>query len=451
MLPSLANLVDTKTGVLGGGITKPMRRQKTPLQVARDEAAMRPPLNASEFGLGRNQSGVTVIPFASGPQLAQLRAELAAYVDSMPEYRDAGFLPTPYKTNEPIFEPDPLFFAKESVLNYSKFYNDSFFPVEGGFAAMGNPSSFHNPFVRKLRMAAHVAVLESGVVPIAADENFEQVADRLMLRRSSKNPTAEAWHRDEAKFAIPGDTVYGGWVNLDLDRTQFFSCVPYSANEVTGKNNGFSAIPESQHVDLVKRSFRVAVPPGHILIFNERTIHEVVAKPLSEADKAGKTGEELARCRLFFGWRTTKSQEPITPNLAARLEMQEALPIKSGQHFHPNPPPGAPISYPGPPAMYSKLHATNFPLLLKRLASHLKPAATTIYNYAAGGKQAARFPNGLIAPILYMPSLKEMNAIDPTITMYGAYTNEEMSILYPARSWSNLKRLDGLVVNNLIL
>jgi hypothetical protein len=454
MLPSLANLVDNndnKTGVLGGGITKPTRRQKTPLQVARDEAAMRPPLNPSEFGLGRNQSGVTVIPFASQAKLPQLRAELAAYVDAMPEYRRSGFLPFPYRTGEEIFETDPTTFAKGGNLSPSTFDNDSFFPVEGGFAALGNPSSFHNPFVRKLRMAAHVAVLESGVVPIAADEKFEQVADRLMVRRSTKNPTAESWHRDESKFAVPGDTVYGGWVNLDLDRTQFFSMVPYSANEVTGQNNGFSTIPESQHVSLIKRSVRVAVPPGHILIFNERTIHEVVAKPLSEADKSGKTGAELARCRLFFGWRTTKAQEPITPNLTARLEVQEALPIKSGQNIHPRPPPGAPVGYPGPPAMYSKLHTTNFPMLVKRLASHLKPAATTIYKYAAGGKQAARFPNGLIAPILYMPSLKEMNAIDPTITMYGPYTKEEVSILYPSRTWTNLQRLDGSVVETLTL
>jgi len=434
--------------MLAGGITK-TRREKTPLQLARDEATKRPPLDRSQYGLARGRSGVTVIPFANATQLAQLRAELAAYVNSMPEYKESGLKPNAYGKDEEMFEPDPAGFQKGANQNASSFANDDFFPVEGGFAALGNSSSFHNDFVRKLRMAAHVAVVESREVPIAPDENFEQVADRLMVRRSEKNPTAEAWHRDEAKFAVPGDTVYGGWVNLDTNRTQVFSMVPYSANEVDGQNKGFSQIRESEHVDLVRRSFRVEVPPGHILIFNERTIHEVVARPLKPSEKTGKSGSELARCRLFFGWRTTKGSEPITPNLLARLDAQEALPIKSGQHLHPNPPPGAPPDYPGPPAMYSKLHPTNFPLLLKRLASHLKPAATNLYMYQLGGKQAQRFPNGLVAPKLYMPSLRELNAADPSIEMYGPYSSEEISILMPARTWTNLRRLDGSIVEEL--
>lgn len=419
------------------------------MQLAREAASKRAPFDSALYGLGPGQSGVIVIPFADAATLAQLRAELAEYVDSMPEYKPAGLNPNPYAPKEEIFEPVPGAFRKDAGYNPSTFDNDAFFPVEGGFAAMGNPSSFHNPFVRKLRMAAHVAVLESGVIPVAADENFEQVADRLMIRRSGKNPTAEAWHRDEAKFAVPGDTVYGGWVNLDTDRSQVFSMVPFSANEVAGQNNGFARIEESKHVDLVRYSFQTVVPPGYILIFNERTIHEVVARPLKSLETRGRTGSQLARCRLFFGWRTTKSTTPITPNLDARLEMQEALPIKSGQHVHPNPPPGAPVDYPGPPAMYSKLHPTNFPLLLKRLASHLKPAATQLYMYQPGGKQAQRFPNGLVAPKLFMPSLRELSEVDSSIQMYPAYSDEEKSILFPSRVWRNLRRLDGSIVSEL--
>jgi hypothetical protein len=444
-------LISLDTGVFTVVILKPNRKkkEKTPMQLAREAASKRAPFNPALYGLGPGQSGVTVIQFADAATLAQLRAELATYIDSMPEYVPSGLLPTPYKKDEEIFEPIPNAFRDGALPNPTTFDNDAFFPVEGGFAAMGNPSSFHNPFVRKLRMAAHVAVLESGVIPFAADENFEQVADRLMLRRSIKNPTAEAWHRDEAKFAVPGDTVYGGWVNLDTERAQVFSMVPFSANQVAGQNNGFARVDESEHVDMVNSSFRVVVPPGHILIFNERTIHEVVARPLYVSDIRGKTGSQLARCRLFFGWRTTKATTPITPNLDARLEAQEALPIKSGQHAHPNPPPGASVDYPGPPAMYSKLHPTNFPLLLKRLASHLKPTATQLYMYQPGGKQAQRFPNGLVAPKLFMPSLRELSEADPSIHMYAPYTNTEKSILFPSRVWRNLRRLNGSIVSEL--
>lgn len=440
MLPSLASLdFNSDTGV-DGGITKPKHILKS------KEKPKQPTLDPSDYGLKSGQSGVTVIPFADAAELTELRAELAAYVDSMPEYKRIGQVPIPYLKGESVLEENPSSFSRGSYDNPSTFDNDAFFAVEGGFAAFGNPSSFHNPFVRRVRMAAHVAVLESGVVPIEPTESFEQVADRLMVRRSEKNATPEAWHRDEAKFAAIGDTVYGGWLNLDADRTQFFSMVPYSANEVSGQNKGFNKIEESEHADLVKRSFLVAIPPGHIIIFNERTIHEVMARPLKQSEKNGRTGSQLARCRLFFGWRTTLQKEPITPNLEARLDNQEALPIKSGQHIHPNPPPGAAPDYPGPPAMYSKLHPTNFPLLMKRLASHLKPVATELYKYQPGGKQAQRFPNGLMAPKLYMPSLKELNALDPSIEMYEQYSSEERSILYPSRRWRNLIRLDGSVL-----
>jgi len=439
------------TGMLAGRISKhtPEKKEKTLMQIAREAASKRASFDPDLYGLDSCDSGVSVIPFADATTRAQLRVELAAYVDSMPEYAPLGLLPIPYDKNEQIVEPNPNVFGNGALTNPSTFDNDDFFPVEGGFAAMGNPSSFHNLFVRKLRMAAHVAVLESDAIPIAPDENFEQVADRLMVRRSSKNPTAEAWHRDEAKFAVPGDTVYGGWLNLDTERAQVFSMVPSSANEVTGQNHGFARIDESEHVEMVNRSFRVDVPPGHILIFNERTIHEVVARPFKGSEIRGKTGSQLARCRLFFGWRTTKATTPITPNLDARLEAQEALPIKSGQHVHPNPPPGALEYYPGPPAMYSKLHATNSPLLLKRLASHLKPAATELYKYKPGGKQAERFPNGLAVPKLFMPSLKDLNAADSSISMYVPYTDAERSILVPSRSWRNLTRLDGSTVPEL--
>ena len=187
-------------------------------------------------------------------------------------------------------------------------------------------------------MAAHVAVVEAGVLPIGQDELFEQIADRLMVRRSEKKPTSEAWHRDEAKFAKPGDTLYGGWLNMDSTRVQYFSMVPGSANEVQEQNFGFSPIPKEDHVRLVSLSRRVAIPPGHLLIFNERTIHEVVAEgPTMREKKFGEGGSHLARCRLFFGWRTTKQAEPLTSNLMARLRDQEGLPLKSGQHLHPPP------------------------------------------------------------------------------------------------------------------
>lgn len=429
-------------------IEKKGRKERTAAQLARENANNRPDFPSAQYGLKHGESGITVIPFVSGTMLKDLREELASYIDTMPEYRSEGSQVT--ETISSPYEPDTTHFKASTKINPTKFSNDEFYPVEGGFAALANPSSFHNLLVRKIRMAVHVAVVESGVIPIAPDENLEQVIDRLMVRRTKKNPTPEDWHRDEAKFAKVGDTVYGGWLNLDTYRTQYFSVVPYSANQVAGINHGFHPIPQSEHVKLINKSARVAIPPGHILIFNERTIHEVLARPLKNVEKKGHTDAELARCRLFLGWRTTKNTEPITPNLQSRLDAQEALPIKSGQHIHPNPPVGVMKNYPGPPPMFSGMHKINNPMLLKILASHLKSACTELFKYQEG-KQFERFPNGLMIPKLFMPSLQELNTIDPSIFMYDDYRTEEREILVPNRVWYNLKRLDGTVVEKLSL
>ncbi len=208
-------------------------KRPNPVAEARNEAK-RACSEFNDYGLREGQSGVTVIPFMDKATREREREKLRAYFDSMPEYKNGyvdrveqgGQMPRPYAKCEEQFEPDPETFAKGSSLSPSTFDNDEFAPVEGGFAGMGNPSSYHNRFVRDLRMAAHVAVVESGVVPVEENENLEQEACRLMVRRSYKTPTAETWHRDEAIFAKDGDTIYGGWVNLDLERDQLFSMVP---------------------------------------------------------------------------------------------------------------------------------------------------------------------------------------------------------------------------------
>lgn len=210
-------------------------------------------------------------------------------------------------------------------------------------------------------------------------------------------------------------------------------------------NKGFSPIPVSHHADLESRKCLVEVPPGGIIIFNERTVHEVLPSHMSKSDKAGKSGSQLAQCRLFLGWRTTQYNQPITPNLMERLRAQEGMPLKSGQHEHPRPPPGWEKGYPGPPPMYSNLTLTNQPLSLKRLASHLKPAATEFFQFQNEGPQSKRFKNGFYKPFRFLPSLRELNAKDPTISMYSAYTREEISMLYPDRVWRNLHAIDGSV------
>ena len=102
--------------MLAGGITKPSlktKREKTPLQLARDQALKRNALSPSVYGLAHGQSGVTVIPFADATKLVQLRAELAAYIDSMPEYNANGLKPNPYQKDEEILEEESPIMLKK--------------------------------------------------------------------------------------------------------------------------------------------------------------------------------------------------------------------------------------------------------------------------------------------------------------------------------------------------
>ena len=247
--------------------------------------------------------------------LKQARSDLKQEFDNFPEFVQKRELRI---ENGKIEEGGPSL--------WPTLENDDFLPVGGSFGALGNPSSFHNPFVRKMRRLVHYEVLKSGKVPIHG-RNFEQIADRLLVRRPYKSPTAEAWHRDEAMFAEEGDDIYGGWLNLDTT-DQHFSFVPNTAfdDSVKGVNMGFAKLREDEHPYCLWNSIEETIKPGHLMLFNERTIHEVLSRR-----------HRQTTCRLFFGWRVTYSQSPLTPGLDKRLDDQEALPIKSGQHPHPDP------------------------------------------------------------------------------------------------------------------
>jgi hypothetical protein len=307
----------------------------------------------------------------------------------------------------------------------------------GGFAALNHPSSFHNQFVRSLRMRAHGEVVFRDLFGMMAEgansgsTHLEQVVDRMMLRRSSQEPTAEAWHRDVAVGTRPGDRVFGGWINLNAYNQQF-SCVLGSAHEARDPNNsvGFATIPESDHPETVARSSIVVIPPGHMIVFNEDTIHEVANNSNTES-----------LLRLFTGWRLSQwapdgqTPKPLIVDLDRRLNEQEGMPLKSGQHIHyyskdywnskmpdarkhnATTNPMGFKNYPGPPPFYPSAYwgqvdpktVSNFCEVLKPELVHrrfFKPGSATTRSF--------QFPNGVRCnlDIYHAPSGATFNAND---------------------------------------
>jgi hypothetical protein len=273
--------------------------------------------------------------------------------------------------------------------------------VMGGFGALGNASSFHNPIVRLLRQYAMYEVVPLMTHVIAEGEQLEQLIDRLMIRTSGKSPTVETWHRDEALCAKDTDRVFGGWWNFD-DSDQTFSCVAGSHKNVTG-NNGFSKIKGAEKILEVKKlSIKVSVPPGHIIVFYERILHEVAAYK--------KKNDQY---RLFLGWRLTDEESPLVP-IDDILTDQGVVPLKSGQI----------------PPMYADMHWNFWRDDIAKFSMGVDERCLETKTVKGGRAMGETH----IVVHRKMKSLKDYN-----FQRYHPYTNDERCMHKPRQTW-NVRR-----------
>lgn len=264
----------------------------------------------------------------------------------------------------------------------------------GGFGAFGNPGSFHNPIVRALRSTAYeklFPVLDA--LKPSEEYKKEAIIDRLLVREAGLSPSAESWHRDEAKHALPDDIVLGGWWNFD-DKPNYLSCVKGSHKGVHG-NKGFAKVSKEQAEEFSAKNIHVEVPPGHVLLFNEQLAHEVLGKKLS-----------YKSYRLFLGWRLTKSTEPLDKELLEKLEKQAAMQIKSGQE----------------PPMWAKLHWTNWVEKLAEFSTNFKDVCTSKMTVNSGKNQGKTFT-------IVDRHMTSLDTYD--LPKYPPYDAQEIGILIP--------------------
>lgn len=313
--------------------------------------------------------GVCVIPCVDPDKLPEYRAQFDNMVRAFPE-----FLPG----------------ARKFVM--------------GGFSALGNPASFHNPFVRLLRqwaMYAAVTELWADYIPkYKPNYRLEQCIDRMMLRLRGDAPSPESWHRDEAVGTAASDETFGGWINLD-DQDQFFNCVKQSHAERPNKGGGFAPIKSADEKAMYKaRAETVAVPPGHMIVFFEHIVHEVRSKKV-----------QYDMYRLFTGWRITDSHEPLVKGLDAMLYNQAVIPLKSNQT----------------PPMYAKLNWTNHRDGL---------AAFSAANIQPQCRENRRVESGNDKGTVYNVVHREMRSLrEYGMRLYPAYTSDEIRMHKPNTSW----------------
>jgi hypothetical protein len=331
-----------------------------------------------------------------------------------------GYVIIPLLSNEELWFYH--YYLKNELKNFPEYKSpdlDTIF-VYGGFGALGNPSSFHNYLVRSLRlrlMPLAVPLFKELNNQEKTDRKLEQIIDRMAIRRKGTSVTAESWHRDQAPLPDPKDDVFGGWINLDLSGEQYFSCVPKTHKQNRDKA-GFVKLSEEEVKNAEKNKKKLIIPPGHIFIFYQDLMHEVIKRKMP-----------YDSYRLFTGFRLTSKNESMFDNknkvifgnklfkqgydlkefdYNKLLIDQGVVPLPSGQH----------------PPMYA-MNNLRYTLQRKGLTewskNTFKPECTETRNY--GGEN-------IILVDRFMKSLKDYN-----LSMYKPYSIEELSILKPSKKW----------------
>lgn len=267
--------------------------------------------------------------------------------------------------------------------------------VLGGFAALGNPASFHNPFVRKIRQWQLALAMKH----VFSDEryegyNIEKLFDRMLARKPGLSASKESWHRDESPNALVSDKIYGGWTNFGTE-AEFFSCVPFTHKSARG-HSGFAKISKARQRELSLARVNVMIPPGAQIIFHEHIIHEV---------RASK--DRHWHLRVHCGLRLTKSHLPMNPALNYTLDNQAVPPLKSMQT----------------PPMYAALHWTNWRDKLERFSERFVNQAKEVRVVKSG----ARAGEAYHVVQRHLGSLADMG-----LPMYAPYTPMEREIFKPA-------------------
>jgi hypothetical protein len=283
------------------------------------------------------------------------------------------------------------------VNEFPEYQDNTQIKVLGAFGALGNPASFHNPVVRHIRinMMTRAINLFSPFTTLAGckEKNLEQLIDRMSIRKQGTTLGKETWHRDQANSPL-GDMIFGGWVNLDLTNEQRFSCIPGShLSSIDERETGFAR--ETQVDESQKRIYQI--PPGYCIVFFQNILHEVLP---------GKVKTDSIR--LYLGWRLTDSTTPLYNHEIAIRDQ------------------GVPSNLPGGGAItmfapnHLSFHAQN---TITWSQNTFKPQCLEQKNTLKLGQFTVVHRT--------MRSLREYN-----LPLYLEYTQEELSVLQPAKEWT---------------
>jgi len=291
-------------------------------------------MTSTEQSLDILTHGVQVIPCLSPPTLTFFHNAMIKEMQSFPEYeRTVAKRILSYGDEDTTSEP-----LGSRALSHGSSTPETVGSrvfVKGAFGAFGNPSSYHNPSVRALRLKAMIQALPvlSQMARKLSSDKYQfllcQLPDRTCIRRKGTTPTKECWHRDQTKLRGNDvkDQILGGWINLDVptqheSAIQYFSCIP-GTHQLTSSGAGFKKLSPDEMKQYESKKQLVAIPPGHMIIFYQHITHEVLSK------KA-----KYDSLRQFVGWCLTPFTEPPVHSKSELLEIfsKQGVPrLPSGQ------------------------------------------------------------------------------------------------------------------------
>ena len=306
--------------------------------------------------------------------------------------------------------------------------------VLGKFAALGNPASFHSLWVRRLRLKAYQKVRDRILLPLMQSRfahrfgtGFtEMLCDRLMHRLPGQAPEAESFHRDviPAEFIDENDEIFGGWINLDSTNQQFSavrgSHLGVSLHQLRA---GFARVPAEQ-IPLVKPYATkrpgpfgpIVCPPGHMIMFPQYIVHQVMGIPAQHIMK-----------RLFTGWRMCTTPNTLHPDKIPRLQAQAIMPLPSNQL----------------PPMFSLHHGSAW------MNREFHPVSRTDpIEYSTSGWLRETLKPTILRPDLrslrFLDSLQHYEAnstAEDDIKMYTPYSRDELACYRPVPDNASLATL----------
>jgi hypothetical protein len=193
-----------------------------------------------------------------------------------------------------------------NMIGYTDRAHNEQYYVLGSFGALGNPESFHLETVTRIRTMATRTFTEHFE---GTGTWIQQLPDRLSIRRPGATIPKETAHRDLTPNLEENQVVYGGFINLDQNGSQYFSCVPGSQLvDPRDAKSGFvreSGTPEMEKIE---------VKPGHVISFRQDILHEIA-----------RTKHTRLSYRLYMGFMTKTGNRPATLHTSSVQDFLKGL------------------------------------------------------------------------------------------------------------------------------